>query len=159
MHNASAIAGMAFTNAFLGLNHSMAHKLGNRFHLPHGRANAILLPHIIAFNATKPNKFPIFPKYSTWIADQRYADIAKRLGLSGKTVEDRVKSLIKEVYSLMKKLGTPTTLKDMGVDEKAFLDALPKLAEDAFEDQCTTANPVYPQIKDIIEIYKKAYYG
>ena len=159
VHNASAIAGMAFTNSFLGINHSMAHKLGNEFHLPHGRANAVLLPHVIAYNATKPDKFPVFPKYKEFIADERYADIAKRLGLSGKTTKERVDALVKAIYDLMKKLGMPTTIKECGVDEKAFLAKIPSLAEYAFEDQCTTANPRYPLVKDLEEIYKKAYYG
>jgi len=159
VHNASAIAGMAFTSAFLGLNHSMAHKLGNEFHLSHGRANAVLLPYIIAYNAQKPDKFPIFPKYSEYVADQRYADIAKRLGFGGKTTEDQVKALIKGVQDLMKKLGMPTSIKECGVDEKAFFDKVSYLAENAFEDQCTPANPRYPLLKDIEEIYKKAYFG
>jgi len=159
MHNASAIAGMAFTNAFLGINHSLAHKLGNEFHLPHGRANAILLPHIIAYNATKPDKFPIFPKYSEYIADEKYATIAKRLGLTGKTTQERVNALIKAVKDLMKKLGIPMTVKECGIDEKTYMSKVEKLAEHAFEDQCTTANPRYPLVKDIVELYKKAYHG
>ena len=159
MHNASAIAGMAFTNSFLGINHSLAHKLGNEFHLPHGRANAILLPYVIAYNATKPDKFPIFPKYSEFVADERYAEISKRLGLSGKTTAERVQSLIKAIIDLMKKMGLPTSVKECGIDEQQYLSAIPALAEHAFEDQCTTANPRYPLIKDLIEIYKKAYYG
>ena len=159
MHNASAIAGMAFTNSFLGINHSLAHKLGNEFHLPHGRANAILLPYVIAYNATKPDKFATFPKYSKFIANERYAEISKRLGLVGKTTEDKVQALIKAIIDMMKKMGLPTSVKECGIDEKAYLKAIPTLAEYAFEDQCTTANPRYPLIKDLIEIYKKAYYG
>jgi acetaldehyde dehydrogenase/alcohol dehydrogenase len=161
VHNASCIAGMAFTNAFLGINHSLAHKLGGEFHIPHGRANAVLLPHVIAYNAQKPEKFPIFPKYSEFVADYRYAQIARNTGLcdKGGTQEAEVKALIKGIRDLMKQLGLPMTIKECGVDEKEFLAKLPTLAERAFEDQCTTANPRYPLIADLEEIYRKAYYG
>ncbi len=159
MHNASAIAGMAFTNAFLGLNHSMAHKLGGEYHIPHGRANAILLPYIIAYNAEKPTKFAPFPKYKEYVADQRYADLARRLGLPAATVEQGVASLIAEVKKLMKATARPMSIKDCGVDEKVFMAGLEELSYKAFEDQCTTANPRYPLVAEIQEIYKKAYYG
>lgn len=159
MHNASAIAGMAFTNAFLGINHSMAHKLGGEFHIPHGRANGILLPHVIAYNAVKPEKFPAFPKYSEHIADRRYAEISRYLNLGGKTMEEQIERLIKAIKGLMKEVSLPTCIKTSGIDEQEFLQKLPMLAERAFEDQCTTANPRYPLVKDLEEIYKKAYYG
>lgn len=159
MHNASAIAGMAFTNAFLGINHSLAHKLGGEFHIPHGRANAILLPYVIAYNAQKPEKFPIFPKYSEFVADYRYAQIAHQLRLGGETREEEIQALIDAVRNLMKKLNIPLSIKDCGVDEAEFLAKLPELAERAFEDQCTTANPRYPFVKDLEELYRKAYYG
>ena len=159
VHNASCIAGMAFTNAFLGINHSLAHKLGGEFHIPHGRANAVLLPHVIAYNAQKPEKFPIFPKYSKFVADERYAQIAHQLRLGGKTQDEEVTALINAVWKLMETLNIPTSIKDCGIDEKAFFAAVPMLAERAFEDQCTTANPRYPLIADLEEIYRKAYYG
>ena len=159
MHNASAIAGMAFTNAFLGINHSLAHKLGGEFHIPHGRANAILLPYVIAYNAQKPDKFPIFPKYSEYMADVRYAQIAHQLRLGGDTQEEEISSLIAAVRDLMKKLNMPMSIRECGVDEDEFLKKLPELSEHAFEDQCTTANPRYPLITDLEEIYKMAYYG
>ncbi|WMJ23336.1 bifunctional acetaldehyde-CoA/alcohol dehydrogenase [Paludicola sp. MB14-C6] len=159
MHNASCIAGMAFTNAFLGLNHSMAHKLGGEYHIPHGRANAVLLPYVIKFNANKPTKFATFPKYEKFTADVRYAEIAKSLGLPAATVEEGVASLVKAIKELAKKLGVPMSIKDCGVDEKVFLDNLTGLSERAFEDQCTTANPRYPLVVEIAEIYKEAYYG
>lgn len=159
MHNASAIAGMAFTNAFLGINHSLAHKLGGEFHIPHGRANGILLPHVIAYNAVKPEKFPAFPKYSEHIADRRYAEISRYLNLGGKTTEEQIDRLIKAIKKLMKDVGLPTCIKTSGIDEQEFLQKIPMLAERAFEDQCTTANPRYPLIKDLEEIYKKAYNG
>ena len=159
VHNASCIAGMAFTNAFLGINHSLAHKLGGAFHVPHGRANAVLLPHVIAYNAQKPEKFPIFPKYSEYVADHRYAQIAHHLRLGGKTQQEEIAALINAVWELMQTLNIPTSIKACGVDEKTFLAKLPALAERAFEDQCTTANPRYPLIADLEEIYRKAYYG
>ncbi|WP_312644267.1 bifunctional acetaldehyde-CoA/alcohol dehydrogenase [Hydrogenoanaerobacterium sp.] len=159
MHNASAIAGMAFTNAFLGLNHSMAHKLGGEYHIPHGRANAILLPYVIEYNAQKPTKFPSFPKYKKFIADERYAKIARYLGLPAKTTEEGVASLIKAIRELMNDLDRPGSIKECGVDEALFNSKLEDLSYKAFEDQCTTANPRYPLVSEIKEIYKKAYYG
>lgn len=159
MHNASCIAGMAFTNAFLGLNHSMAHKLGGEYHIPHGRANAVLLPYVIKYNANKPTKFATFPKYEKFIADIRYAEIAKTVGLPAATVEEGVASLIKAVKDLSKKLGLPASIKECGIDEKVFMDNLTHLSEKAFEDQCTTSNPRYPLVAEIAEVYKEAYYG
>ncbi|MGI6570107.1 MAG: bifunctional acetaldehyde-CoA/alcohol dehydrogenase [Caldicoprobacterales bacterium] len=159
VHNASCIAGMAFSNSFLGINHSLAHKLGGEFHIPHGRANAVLLPHVIAYNAQKPTKFTIFPKYGEFVADYRYAQISRQLGLGGNTQEEQVASLIKAVRNLMKRLNLPLTIKDCGVDEAEFMAAVPGLAERAFEDQCTTANPRYPLVSELEEIYCKAYYG
>lgn len=159
MHNASAIAGMAFTNAFLGINHSLAHKLGGEFHIPHGRANAVLLPHVIEYNAQKPTKFATFPKYNKFIGDVKYAEIARYLGLPCSTVEEGVKSLIKAVKALQTELGIPTTIKDCGINEAEFLAKIPTLADNAHEDQCTPANPRYPLVKELENIYKKAYYG
>ena len=159
VHNASCIAGMAFSNAFLGINHSLAHKLGGEFHIPHGRANAVLLPHVIAYNAQKPSKFTIFPKYDKFIADKRYAQIARYLGLGGETQEEQIANLIAAIRGLMKELHVPMSIRECGVDEKAFMDALPGLSERAFEDQCTTANPRYPLVSELAEIYRKAYYG
>ena len=160
MHNASCIAGMAFTNAFLGINHSLAHKLGGEFHIAHGRANAILLPHVIEYNGeTNPTKFMAFPKYGKFVAPERYAQIAKRLGLPASTTEEGVKSLVKAVKDLMKELNIPFTLKEMGVDEKVYLEKIKDLSYKAFEDQCTTANPRLPKVHELEDLYKKAYYG
>lgn len=159
MHNASAIAGMAFTNAFLGLNHSMAHKLGGEYHIPHGRANAILLPYVIAYNASEPTKFTIWPKYEKFVADEKYAKIARYLGLPGSNTQEWVQSLIKAIRKLMKEVNMVCSVKDCGIDEKVFMAGLPGLADRAFEDQCTTANPRQPLVSEIEEIYKKAYYG
>ena len=159
MHNASCIAGMAFSNAFLGVNHSIAHKLGGEFHIPHGRANAIILPFVIRYNATKPTKFVSFPKYEYFIANQKYAEIARRIGLKAKNTEEGVESLIKAVKELNKDLGIPKTLKEAGIDEQEFLSKVDKLADMAFEDQCTNANPRVPLVSEIKEIMLEAYYG
>lgn len=159
MHNASCIAGMAFTNAFLGLNHSMAHKLGGEFHIPHGRANAILLPYVIEYNATKPTKFCSFPKYEKFIADKKYAKIAQMIGKGGKTVEESVKNLIQAVRDLQKDVEIATSVQECGISEELFFNKIQELSENAHEDQCTTANPRYPLIKEIKDLYTKAYYG
>ncbi len=159
MHNASAIAGMAFTNAFLGLNHSMAHKLGGEFHIPHGRANALILPYEIEYNAQKPTKFAAFPKYSKFVADEKYAKIARYLGLPAKTTEEGVKSLVKAIRDLMKETERPMSIKECGIDENVFKSKVEELSYKAFEDQCTTANPRYPLVSEIQELYMKAYYG
>lgn len=159
MHNASCIAGMAFTNAFLGLNHSMAHKLGGEYHIAHGRANAILLPYVIEYNAQMPTKFATFPKYGKFIANEKYAEIAKHLGLPCSTTEEGVASLVKAVRDLAASLNIPKSIKELGVEEKPFFANLHRLADRAFEDQCTTANPRYPLVSEIEEIYTKAYYG
>jgi acetaldehyde dehydrogenase/alcohol dehydrogenase len=157
MHNASCIAGMAFTNAFLGINHSLAHKLGGEFHIPHGRANAVLLPYVIEYNASKPSKFVSFPKYETFIADKRYAEIAKALGLPAATVEEGVRSLVKAIRDLMKELNMPMTIAECKVDKKKFIAKVPELADKAFEDQCTNANPRLPLVKELEDIYIRAF--
>jgi len=159
MHNASCIAGMAFTNAFLGINHSLAHKLGGEFHISHGRANAILLPYVIEFNSKQPTKFVTFPKYEKFIADVKYSQIAQHLNLPAETDDQGVQSLIDKVRELMKKLGMPSSIKECGISEKEFFAKLPSLAEKAFEDQCTTANPRYPLVSELAQLYEKAYYG
>ena len=157
VHNASTIAGMAFANAFLGINHSLAHKLGAEFHIAHGRANAILMPHVIRYNATKPKKFTAFPKYSHFVADKRYAEIARVLGLPAKTTEEGVDSLIQAIINLAKELDIPMTIEANGIEKEQFESKIGYLAERAFEDQCTTANPKLPLITELAEIYKAAY--
>lgn len=159
MHNASCMAGMAFTNAFLGLNHSIAHKIGGEYHVPHGRANAVLLPYVIKYNASMPSKFVSFPKYEKFIADKKYAEIAKYLGLPAKTAEQGVESLVKAVQELIKRVNVPMSFKECGVDEKEYMSKLSDIANKAFEDQCTTANPRLPLVSEIEEIMKNAYYG
>ena len=157
MHNASCMAGMAFTNAFLGINHSLAHKLGGEFHIPHGRANAILLPHVIKYNATKPSKFVAFPKYKEFVADKKYAEIARFLGLKANTVEEGVQSLIDAVNNLLVELNIPKTIKECGVLEEQFLSKVDKLSLDAFDDQCTPANPRLPLVEELKVIYFTAF--
>ena len=159
MHNASTMAGMAFTNAFLGLNHSIAHKIGGEFHLPHGRINAILLPYVIKYNSSKPTKFVSFPKYEYFIADEKYAKLADVLNLGGNTKEEKIELLIEMIKDLNQKLEIPNSFKNAGVDEKEYLDKIDMLADRAFEDQCTPANPRLPLVSEIKEILKKAYYG
>ena len=159
MHNASTIAGMAFTNAFLGINHSLAHKLGGEFHLPHGRINAILLPYVIRYNASKPTKFVSFPKYEYFIADQKYADLSRRMNFPAYTNEEGVNSLIEEIKKLNRDLGIPLSFKEQGVDEQEFLAKVDMLADRAFEDQCTTANPRLPLVEELKQILIDSYYG
>ena len=159
MHNASTIAGMAFSNAFLGINHSLAHKIGGEYHVPHGRANAILLPFVIEYNAKMPSKFVSFPKYETFVADEKYADIARRLGLKADTKEEGVKSLIKAIKDLMKRLEMTSSFKEEGVDEKVYFENIDLLADKAFSDQCTTANPKLPLVEELKEILERSFYG
>lgn len=160
MHNASTIAGMAFTNAFLGINHSLAHKLGGEYHVAHGCANAILLPHVIRYNGVEcPTKFTSFPKYESYIVGDKIFELMKKLGRNPKNNADAVEMLAKEVELLNSNLGIPATLKELGIDEKDFLNKLPALADLAFSDQCTTANPRLPLVSELEELYLLAYYG
>ena len=159
MHNASTIAGMAFTNAFLGINHSLAHKLGAEFHIPHGRANAILLPYVIRYNAEKPTKFVSFPKYEYFIANEKYAELARKNGMKADTTEEGVNSLIEAIRELNQKLEIPRSLQEAGMEEQEFLSKIDMLADRAFEDQCTTANPRLPLVSELKQILLDAYYG
>ena len=159
MHNASTIAGMAFTNAFLGINHSLAHKIGGEFHLPHGRINAILLPYVIKYNSTKPSKFVSFPKYEYFIADQKYYRLAKKTGLKADTVEEGISSLIEKIIEMNKELNIPSSFKEAGIEEQEFLAKVDMLADRAFEDQCTTANPRLPLVTELKQILLDSYYG
>ena len=159
MHNASTIAGMSFTNAFLGINHSLAHKIGAEFHLPHGRINAILLPYVIKYNSSRPTKFVSFPKYEYFIADEKYAALAKKVGLKADTIEEGINSLISKIQELNEKLDIPRSFKNAGIDEKEFMAKLDLLADRAFEDQCTTANPRVPLVEEMKQILIDTYYG
>ena len=159
VHNASTIAGMAFTNAFLGINHSLAHKIGAEFHMPHGRINAILLPYVIRYNSSKPTKFVSFPKYEYFIADQKYYELAKKVGLKADTVEEGINSLIEKIKELNEHMNIPKSFKEAGIDEQEFLAKVDMLADRAFEDQCTTANPRLPLVTELKQILLDSYYG
>ena len=159
MHNASTIAGMAFTNAFLGINHSLAHKLGAEFHMAHGRINAILLPYVIRYNSSKPTKFVSFPKYEYFIADEKYYELAKKVGLKVDTKEEGINSLIKKIKELNEHMNIPKSFKEAGIEEQEFLSKVDMLAERSFEDQCTTANPRVPLVSELKQILLDSYYG
>lgn len=157
MHNASTMAGMAFANAFLGISHSIAHKIGGEYHIPHGRTNAILLPHVIRYNARDPQKHTLFPKYEFFRADTDYADIAKFLGLKGDTTEELVEALATAVYELGHSVGIKMNLKSQGVTEEVLNATIDRMAELSYEDQCTTANPKEPLISELKGIIQAAY--
>lgn len=159
MHNASTVAGMAFANAFLGINHSLAHKIGAKFGLAHGRANAILLPHVIRYNAKAPTKRQIWAKYDYFRADDDYAFIAKSLGLEGKTTEELVESLAKSIEILAENIDVDMTLKGNGVKKEDFLREVDDIAWLAYQDQCTTANPKEPLLDELKHILYMAYDG
>ena len=160
MANAATMAGMAFANAFLGVCHSMAHKLGAFHHLPHGVANALMIDEVIRFNASEvPAKMGTFPQYDHPHTLARYAEVADYLGISGKTNEEKLENLIKALDELKARVGIKSCIKDYGIDEKDFLDRLDDMVEQAFDDQCTGANPRYPLMSEIKEMYLNAYYG
>ncbi len=160
MANASCMAGMAFANAFLGVCHSMAHKLGSYHHLPHGVANSLLIRQVVRYNcAEAPVKMGTFPQYRYPECLSRYACLADYLGLKGKTDAEKTEKLLEKISELQAKLNLPATIRDAGVDEKVFLESLDRMVEDAFDDQCTGANPRYPLMSEIKEMYLNAYYG
>lgn len=161
VHYGATIAGMAFANAFLGICHSMAHKLGSTFHVPHGLANALMISHVIRYNATDvPFKQAIFPQYKYPNAKERYAQIADYLKLGGNTPDEKVEKLVEAVEELKHQLEIPATIKEtLSEDEQAFYTKLEELADQAFDDQCTGANPRYPLIRDLKELYVLAYRG
>ena len=160
MANAATMAGMAFANAFLGVCHSMAHKLGAFHHIPHGIANALMIDYVLKFNSAEvPTKMGTFPQYDHPHTLKRYAEVAEALGLGGANDEESLNNLIKAIDELKEKIGIKKTIKDYGIDEKDFLDRLDEMSEQAFDDQCTGANPRYPLISEIKDMYLKAYYG
>ncbi len=160
MANAATMAGMAFANAFLGVCHSMAHKLGAFHHLPHGVANALMIEYVLRFNAEEvPSKMGTFPQYAYPHTLARYAEVADYLGLKGRDDREKLESLIAAVNGLKERVGIKKTIKDYGIDEKAFLATLDEMTEQAFDDQCTGANPRYPLLSEIKDMYLKAYYG
>ena len=159
MHNASTMAGMAFANAFLGMSHSMAHKVGGFFHTVHGRTNAILLPYVIRYNGTRPAKTSTWPKYNYYRADEKFQDIARMLGLPSSTPEEAVDALAKAVYELGERVGIEMNFKAQGVDEKEWKETIHEIALLAYEDQCSPANPRLPMVAHMEEILADAYYG
>ena len=160
MANASCMAGMAFANAFLGLNHSLAHKLGAFHHLPHGIANALVLLNVMRYNSAEvPTKMGTFPQYQYPHALQRYAEIGRYVGLTGKNDQEVFEKLLAKLDELMRTIEIKPTIKEYNIDEKKFLDTLDEMSEQAFNDQCTGANPRYPLISEIKELYLKSYYG
>ena len=160
MANAATIAGMAFANAFLGVCHSMAHKLGAYYHLPHGIANALMIDEVLRFNSAQvPVKMGTFPQYDHPYTLHRYAEIADSLNLGGKTDEEKLERLIKKIDELKEQIGIKKTIKDYGISEEDFLSTLDEMSERAFDDQCTGANPRYPLISEIKQMFLNAYYG
>lgn len=160
MADAATMAGMAFANAFLGVCHSMAHKLGAFYHIPHGIANALMIDEVIRFNSSDtPVKMGTFPQYSYPHTLKRYAKISDYLGLGGNTNEEKVENLIKALDNLKEKVGIKRNIREYGVDEQEFLNRLDDLSKQAFDDQCTGSNPRYPLIEEIKEMFLNAYYG
>lgn len=159
MHNAATIAGMAFANAFLGMGHSLAHKIGAEFHTVHGYTCGIVLPHVIRYNGQVPTKLSVWPKYNHYCADKKYQDIAKLLGLKASTPEEGVESLAKAVNKLMKEVGLDPNFKACGIDEKEWKAKAHDIAVLAYEDQCSPANPRVPMVDDMERILLDAYKG
>ena len=160
MANAATMAGMAFANAFLGICHSMAHKLGAFYHLPHGVANALMINHVLKFNAAEvPVKMGTFSQYDHPHTLARYAEVADYLGLGGKTDEEKLQNLMNAIEQLKERVGIRKTIKDYGIDEQEFLNRLDDMVEQAFDDQCTGANPRYPLMSELKQMYLDAYYG
>lgn len=159
MHNAGAVAGMAFANAFLGLVHAMAHTLGNTFGIAHGRTNAILLPHVIRYNGTVSHKATPWPKAEVYRAPERFQEIARTLGLPAATPAEGVESYAAAVEELRAGCGIPASFAEAGVDERAFMEALPEQAVNAYADQCAPANPRMPMTDDMERLMRQAYHG
>jgi hypothetical protein len=160
MSEASCLAGMAFANAFLGVNHSMAHKLGAFHHIPHGLANAVILTRVMRYNADPvPTKMGTFPQYTYPHTKERYVECAKYCGVTGKNDDEIFENFLKKIEELKDIIGVKKTIKEYNVDEKYFLDTLDDMCEQAFNDQCTAANPRYPLVREIKELYLDAYYG
>ena len=160
MANAATMAGIAFANAFLGVCHSMAHKLGAYHHLAHGIANALMIDYVLRFNSSEaPTKMGTFPQYDHPNTLRKYAEVAEFVGINGNSDEEKLENLIKKIDELKEHIEIKKTIKDYGVDEKEFLDTLDEMSENAYDDQCTGSNPRLPLISEIKEMYLKAYYG
>jgi acetaldehyde dehydrogenase/alcohol dehydrogenase len=159
MHNAACIAGIAFANASVGVNHALAHAFGARFHVAHGRANALMLPHVIAYNASVPTKFMPSPNTRAYVAHKKYAMIADLLGLGGNTVEEKVDKLVRAIEQLLGRLGVPRSIAELGISKEEFEQAMPELTKNAFEDPSWRTNPRMPLISELAELYWSAYRG
>ncbi len=159
MHNAACIAGIAFSNASVGVNHALAHAFGARFHIAHGRANALMLPHVIAYNASVPTKFMPSPNTRAYVAHKKYAVIADLLGLGGHTVEEKVSKLVTAIEQLLDRLEVPRSIADLGITKEQFERAMPDLTKNAFDDPSWRSNPRMPLITELVELYWSAYRG
>ena len=159
MHNAATIAGMAFANAFLGMNHTLAHKIGGEFHVPHGRTNAILMPYVIRYNGQVPTKLNIWPKVENYKADIKYMELAKLIGLDPKTPAEGVEMFAQACEKLIAAVGIPNNFKSQGIEEKDWMDRVHRMAMNAYEDQCSPANPRMPMVKDMEKILIDVYWG
>ena len=159
MHNAACIAALAFSNASVGINHALAHAFGARFGVPHGRANALFLPHTIAYNAAVPTKFMPSPYQQAFIAHKKYATIADLLNLGGHTIEEKVTNLIAATEQLLDQLAVPRSIADLGISKEEFEKAIPDLAKIAFDDPSWRSNPRMPLVKEMVELFWSAYRG
>ena len=159
MHNASCIAGIAISNAFVGVNHALAHSLGATFKIPHGRANGIMLPHTVRYNATTPTKFMPHPNIKAYIADKKYAEVVDFVGLEGSNTAEKVDALIEAIINILKNCNMPTSIKSVGISEKDFQKALPDLIDKAFDDPSARSNPRFPMVDEIEELFHLAYAG
>jgi acetaldehyde dehydrogenase/alcohol dehydrogenase len=159
MHNASCIAAMAFANASVGVNHALAHAFGARFGVAHGRANALMLPHVIAYNASVPMKFLPSPYQKGYLAHKKYATIADLLGLGGHTIEEKVKNLVAATEQLLDQLGFPRSIADLGISKEEFERVMPDLTKIAFEDPSWRSNPRMPLMSELADLFWKAYQG
>jgi acetaldehyde dehydrogenase/alcohol dehydrogenase len=159
MSNAATIAGLAFSNAFVGVNHALAHAVGARFGIAHGRANAIFLPHVLRYNASLPSKFMPAPGYTAYVAPDKYAQIAWIIGLGGKSEADRRERLFRRVEELLDAVEMPRSLEEAGVDRTEFESALPELARAAFADPSVRTNPRIPLVRELVELLEQGFAG
>jgi acetaldehyde dehydrogenase/alcohol dehydrogenase len=159
MHNAACIAALAFANASVGVNHALAHALGAHFHVAHGRANALMLPHLIAYNASVPMKFLPSPYQKGYIAHKKYATVADLLGLGGHTIDEKVKNLVAATEQLLDQLEFPRSIAELGISKEEFERAMPELTRLAFDDPSWRSNPRMPLISELAELFWKAYQG
>jgi acetaldehyde dehydrogenase/alcohol dehydrogenase len=159
MHNAACIAAIAFSNAAVGVNHALAHAFGARFGVSHGRANALMLPHVIAYNASVPSKFMPSPNQRGFVAHKKYALIADLLGLGGNTVDEKVRKLIAATERLLDQLAIPRSIAELGISREEFERAMPDLTKNAFDDPSWRSNPRMPLVSELVELFWSAYEG